>query len=289
MREKERLIIERAMRLFIEKGFVATSIQEIASACGMAKGSLYSYFSSKEDILLAALRMYFQAVQSELMSFQQLGKDPREVFCQQLSYLLDHISSHKEFVDDQLLQQSVRIPEKVRKFLITKHYELHAFYLHGLRAIYGHEAKPYIHDLAIMLDGMLRSYMKILILNEQTFSSDDLVAFLLNRVDDLYQGLCANEEKPMMSEIQMHRISKRVRAFVKEDEDSIAQLIHGMKQTLSTIPNSDDALLSIHVIEEELENDYPRYPVIKGMLSNLVGIKELESFVKELKRQMALK
>ncbi|MED3646849.1 helix-turn-helix domain containing protein, partial [Halalkalibacterium halodurans] len=48
MREKERLIIERAMRLFIEKGFVATSIQEIASACGMAKGSLYSYFSSKE-------------------------------------------------------------------------------------------------------------------------------------------------------------------------------------------------------------------------------------------------
>ena len=39
------------MELFAKKGYDATSIEEITSVVGIAKGTLYYHFSSKEEIL----------------------------------------------------------------------------------------------------------------------------------------------------------------------------------------------------------------------------------------------
>ncbi len=50
MKEKERLIIEMAMKLFAAKGVNATSVQEIVTACGISKGAFYLYFKSKRRI-----------------------------------------------------------------------------------------------------------------------------------------------------------------------------------------------------------------------------------------------
>jgi AcrR family transcriptional regulator len=48
---KQADIMAAAIRLFHEKGFHATSMQDIADAVGLQKGSLYHYISSKEDLL----------------------------------------------------------------------------------------------------------------------------------------------------------------------------------------------------------------------------------------------
>lgn len=44
-------IYETAARLFYEKGYASTSLQDLANAVGLQKGSLYHYISSKEDLL----------------------------------------------------------------------------------------------------------------------------------------------------------------------------------------------------------------------------------------------
>jgi len=48
---RAKAIHETAVRLFQEKGFHATSVQDIADAVGLQKGSLYHYISSKEELL----------------------------------------------------------------------------------------------------------------------------------------------------------------------------------------------------------------------------------------------
>ncbi|HWI64672.1 MAG TPA: TetR/AcrR family transcriptional regulator [Symbiobacteriaceae bacterium] len=48
---KQAEIVAAAVRLFHEKGFHATSMQDIADAVGLQKGSLYHYISGKEDLL----------------------------------------------------------------------------------------------------------------------------------------------------------------------------------------------------------------------------------------------
>jgi len=55
LRSIHREITETAERLFIERGYEATTIEHIAEAVGMSRRTLYRYFSTREDIVLAKL------------------------------------------------------------------------------------------------------------------------------------------------------------------------------------------------------------------------------------------
>ncbi len=56
-------LLDAAQRLFLDKGIGATSIDDIASAAEVAKGTFYLYFSSKE-VLLHELQERFVAALS---------------------------------------------------------------------------------------------------------------------------------------------------------------------------------------------------------------------------------
>ena len=55
-------LIATARRLFAEKGFAATSTEEILSEAAVSRGALYHHFSSKTDLFRAT----FEAVEDEL-------------------------------------------------------------------------------------------------------------------------------------------------------------------------------------------------------------------------------
>lgn len=48
---KKKELLEHAERLFIEKGYEQTSIDDILRSSGMSKGGFYHYFKSKEELL----------------------------------------------------------------------------------------------------------------------------------------------------------------------------------------------------------------------------------------------
>ena len=50
MNKTKRKIFETSMKLFAKKGYDATSIEDITATVGVAKGTLYYHFSSKEEI-----------------------------------------------------------------------------------------------------------------------------------------------------------------------------------------------------------------------------------------------
>jgi AcrR family transcriptional regulator len=47
------VIQEQAMRLFLAKGYAATTVQEIAAAAGVSHMTFFRYFPTKEDVVLA--------------------------------------------------------------------------------------------------------------------------------------------------------------------------------------------------------------------------------------------
>ena len=65
---KDEKIFAEAVRIFREKGYHATSVQDIADAVGLQKGSLYHYISSKEELLYKIFERSTGALTQELES-----------------------------------------------------------------------------------------------------------------------------------------------------------------------------------------------------------------------------
>lgn len=49
-------LLDAALELFVERGFAATRMEEVAALAGVSKGTLYLYHASKEDLLKAVIR-----------------------------------------------------------------------------------------------------------------------------------------------------------------------------------------------------------------------------------------
>jgi len=54
----EHQVIESLMKIFWDKGYEATTMQDLVKASGLLKGSLYGAFGDKQTLYLAALRHY---------------------------------------------------------------------------------------------------------------------------------------------------------------------------------------------------------------------------------------
>jgi len=64
--ERRKYILAKAQSLFAEKGFIGTSMAEIAEASEFAVGSLYSFFDSKEEILATIFEYHIEKVIGEI-------------------------------------------------------------------------------------------------------------------------------------------------------------------------------------------------------------------------------
>ncbi|MBI5028949.1 MAG: TetR/AcrR family transcriptional regulator [Chloroflexi bacterium] len=71
-------IFAEAVRIFREKGYHATSMQNIADAVGLQKGSLYHYISSKEELLFKIFERSSGALTQQLEEIVASDESPTE-------------------------------------------------------------------------------------------------------------------------------------------------------------------------------------------------------------------
>lgn len=55
MTEKQQKIIQAAIQIFAEKGYASTSTSEIAKVAGVAEGTIFRHYGSKENLLLSVI------------------------------------------------------------------------------------------------------------------------------------------------------------------------------------------------------------------------------------------
>lgn len=89
---RRREILKSAMHLFVEKGFTETSMREIAEAVGTGKATLYDYFSSKDEILIAYIvdEVHHLTAQAQEIIAQELSiaEKFRQILGKHLEYML---------------------------------------------------------------------------------------------------------------------------------------------------------------------------------------------------------
>src|SRR5262245_54401598 len=79
VRERTRLLLlDAALRLFARKGVGATAIHEIAAEAGVANGTFYNYFRTREEVLEAASIRLAERLQAEITANSTNVRDAGE-------------------------------------------------------------------------------------------------------------------------------------------------------------------------------------------------------------------
>ena len=78
-RAKRDELLDAAIRLFNRHGYHATGVDRLIEETGIAKTTLYRHFTSKEDLIVAALAKVDEAARDEMRIYvEQATPDPRE-------------------------------------------------------------------------------------------------------------------------------------------------------------------------------------------------------------------
>lgn len=93
--EKKKRIIEAGLKAFGEQGYYNTTTVEIAKLAGVSTGIVYSYFKDKKDILLHALRLYFEKVFRPMEDLLKAAKPPLDIQMTIREFIRTAIASHE--------------------------------------------------------------------------------------------------------------------------------------------------------------------------------------------------
>jgi len=99
MRKKEanirEKIIKSALRIFAQKGFFRTTVDDIARATGVAKGTVYLYFKDKQDLYIATIDEHFSRAIAALQAIEAKATTPSAKMEQIAINFIDYIKNLK--------------------------------------------------------------------------------------------------------------------------------------------------------------------------------------------------
>jgi AcrR family transcriptional regulator len=94
---RERLL-DAAQAIFMKKGFVGTSVEDIALGAGYTRGAFYSNFSSKAELLVELLRRDHEAMQADLRSIFETETTREEMEARVIAYYSRMPQDNKAFL-----------------------------------------------------------------------------------------------------------------------------------------------------------------------------------------------
>lgn len=84
--------LETAMQAFWARGYEATSMQELVTATGVNRASLYATYGDKRELFLAALRKYDKDVRGHLLAELGLRETPRRAIAAVFDKFISQVS-----------------------------------------------------------------------------------------------------------------------------------------------------------------------------------------------------
>lgn len=107
--DQREAILAQAARLFAKRGYVGTSMNQVAEACGLSKATLYHYYTDKYSLLVSIAEGHVSVLEQLVIAVQALKLPPE----QQLRELIHRILQEYAGAQDahRVLTEDVRFLE----------------------------------------------------------------------------------------------------------------------------------------------------------------------------------
>ncbi len=90
--DKRQRIVEAAVNVFADKGFFGARIADVAEVAGVADGTIYLYFKSKDDLMISVFREKMTEILQRFSILREIH-DPQEKLKR---YVLEHLALVEE-------------------------------------------------------------------------------------------------------------------------------------------------------------------------------------------------
>jgi TetR/AcrR family fatty acid metabolism transcriptional regulator len=97
--DKHERILRAAVRVFARKGFYATRVSEIAKAAGVADGTIYLYFKSKDDVLVSIFETHIRRLIVILREVAAADGTIEERFTKMIELQLGLLEEHRDLAE----------------------------------------------------------------------------------------------------------------------------------------------------------------------------------------------
>ncbi|KRG16421.1 transcriptional regulator [Virgibacillus soli] len=157
---KKQLIMEKALELFAEQGFEATSVQQITDHCGISKGAFYLSFKSKDELILTLIDHFMRQITSDIDYL--VKNSPADQLLYQFyytfhTYFHKHMNFARIFMKEQM--------QTLNQELIVKMHEYNKLHekaiLHMIERLYGDEVKQTKYDLIFCIKSFMKMYTEL--------------------------------------------------------------------------------------------------------------------------------
>ena len=281
MNNRKQQVINKAHQLFIDKGFQATSIQDILEYSSISKGTFYNYFSSKNELLIAIFKNVFKQVEqgrNELL----IGQDPSniEIFIKQIEIQL------KTNYENKLISLFEEVyfskDEELNQYIKLGNLQSLNWLYERFTDLFGESKKPYLLDCAIMFTGILQHTLKYNhFAYENDISINKIVRYCVKRMVKIIDEVADADEqliKPELFESWLPNCKNTDKSLPKK----LNPLVLALKKALNPqdVQEKSKLIELLDFIQDELLNSKnPRKFLIE---SALLSLKSRQPFLKKI-------
>lgn len=272
MNERKRNVMKAAHALFIEKGYAATSIQDILEQSGISKGTFYNYFPSKNELLISIFeKINLDTNQRRADVIAGRPVNDKEAFVQQVKVKMEVNKENNLFA----LFQGVFASEddELKKFIKQHHINELRWMQRRLGEVYGSKIRLCSVDLAVMMSGIIQNMIHFLVAIEEDIEVETIIRYAIRRIDTVVEEITSSgdvlldlhllekwqPEEELIKERKKSRILQEIGMMQKKTDERSEELLAFLQDEIrekvprrlvmetiaGTIPNNGNLLLRI--------------------------------------------
>ncbi len=290
---KKTAILTAAKQLFLERGYKTASIQMIADQANISKGSVYLYFNSKEDILLAIFRMLEEKVWDKIKQINDSEKlSPRQKYREQLLTFYNEINENLQFNQMMLSGSGVELNEAFFSYAREYRYKLQKTQEQSLLAIYGNEINPWLTDIVVAVNGVMQEFDASIVLDNLRIESEKLADFVCDMTDFIVTGMLKKSPKPIFTneshqarEAFLQQVANQKTQAISDTLEEISEVVESLFENSK---NKTELEETVALLEDAVTSKSINRTLIKALIVNLKPYRPLKKLITQLIQQLEI-
>jgi AcrR family transcriptional regulator len=270
MNDRKRQVLLTAQQLFLDKGFAATSIQDILDESCISKGTFYNYFSSKNECLMAMLE---HARDESTVRRQELliGRDisDKDVLAEQIWVRM--LVNHEQNLIPIFEAVFHSSDEDLRAFVKKMHLAELTWLAGRFVDAYGKKVEPYASDCAVLFIGAMQHMMHVWsVISKEELNRLELVKFTMRRIDSIVSDMMASNDTFLPAGAFFTSAEKEVSQTKEQLLEQLRSFHQALKDDMQPRRNQ-----YVQFLSDEIHSEHPRVfllePVVRSFREAFAG------------------